>query len=409
MTHRARTPQAVPATRLGRLRAWSMGWWPLLKQTLADWLEDKAPRLGAALAFYTVLSLAPLLVIVTPILGAVIGSDEARRGVAAQFEALVGPEGAAAVEVMLEDPQVSSKLADSAEEVAATKPATRPTTLPLPRAQSSDATTPVTTAPTTLPARRGPVWPSRLAWALSIGVLIFGATNVFAELQDSLNTIWEVTPRPGASFVWGFVRQRLLSFAMVMSICFLLLVSLVLSAVFEAVRAYFASTWIERSAQFWQLANNGASFLVVTLLFALMFKVLPDVKLRWRDVMIGALLTAGLFTVGRHVIGQYLGRVGVGERYGASRSLVALLVWVYYSAQILLLGAEFTKVWSRRAGGRVQPTEVAVPITEEARAQAGIAHKEVVEAVKDVVERKEADGCLEPGKEIHLEDEQRSM
>jgi membrane protein len=134
------------------------------------------------------------------------------------------------------------------------------------------------------------------------------------------------------------------------------------------------------------------------MLFALMFKVLPDVNLRWRDVAIGAIITAALFTIGRHLIGAYLGQVGVGQRYGASRSLVALLVWVYYSAQILLLGAEFTKVWSRRHGVEVVPTPVAVPITEEARAQAGITHNEVVEAVTEVVERKEAAGEYEPGK-----------
>jgi membrane protein len=153
----------------------------------------------------------------------------------------------------------------------------------------------------------------------------------------------------------------------------------------------------------WQLANNGVSLLVVTALFALMFKVLPDVKLRWRDVIVGAVLTAALFTIGRHLIGAYLGRVGVGERYGASRSLVALLVWVYYSAQILLLGAEFTKVWSRRHGVRVVPTNVAVPVTEEARAQAGIAHAEVVQAVTEVVERKEAAGEYEAGKTICID------
>ena len=142
---------------------------------------------------------------------------------------------------------------------------------------------------------------------------------------------------------------------------------------------------------------------LVTMLFALMFRVLPDVRLRWRDVFAGALLTAVLFTAGRHLIGQYLGRVGVGQRYGASRSFVALLVWVYYSAQILFLGAEFTKVWSRRHGVRVVPTQGAVPVTEEARAQAGISHKEVVQAVTEVVERKEADGAAEPGKTIRME------
>jgi membrane protein len=240
---------------------------------------------------------------------------------------------------------------------------------------------------------------------ISIVVLLFGATNVFAELQDSLNTIWEVTPKPGTGLLWDFVRARLLSFAMVMAIGFLLLVSLVFSTLLEALQNYFADSHVQTAAQVWSSANNVAAFALVTILFALMFRVLPDVRLRWRDVFAGALLTAVLFTVGRHLIGQYLGRVGVGQRYGASRSLVALLVWVYYSAQILFLGAEFTKVWSHRHGVRVVPTEVAVPVTEEARAQAGIAHKEVVEAVTQVVERKVADGAAEPGKTIRMDDD----
>jgi membrane protein len=201
---------------------------------------------------------------------------------------------------------------------------------------------------------------------------------------------------------WLLVRQRLVSFAMVMAICFLLLVSLVISTLIEALQAFVANQRVETATELWKLVNNCVTFAVVTALFGLIFKVLPDVNLRWRHVLVGALLTAGLFTIGRHVIGQYLGRAGVGQRYGAAGSLVALLVWVYYSAQILLLGAEFTKVWSRRSGARLKPTAVAVPVTEEARAQAGIAHTEVIEAVKDVVERKDADGSAEPGKTIRV-------
>lgn len=396
LTRGHRVDHAHPAARAAaRGRDWALGWWPLLKQTLSDWWEDRAPRLGAALAFYTVLSLAPLLVIVTPMLGAIFGDDAARRGIARQFEQLVGPEGAAAIDVMLKDPEVIAAVAGE----AATQPATQPGTQPAAVSPHPEIRR---TAP---PAKRSP-WPGRVGWILSIVVLVFGATNVFAELQDSLNTIWEVTPKPGRAAVWDFIRQRLLSFAMVMAIGFLLLVSLVLSAVLEALQAYFAGTSVDEAANVWQVANIAVSFVVITVLFALIFRVLPDVQLRWRDVFIGALLTAGLFTIGRTVIGQYLGRAGVGERYGASRSLVALLVWVYYSAQILLLGAEFTKVWSRRTRGRVEPTKDAVPITEEARAQQGIAHKEVVEAVTEVVERHEVDGTGDPTKTIRMCDDE---
>jgi membrane protein len=403
---------------LARTRAWLTGWWPLAKQTLADWWEDKAPRLGASLAFYTVLSLAPLLVLVTPILASVLGDAAAREGIAKQFEQLVGPEGAEAIDVMLRDPEVAAAVGggDAATRPAAsdgeearrlheTQPTTRPATTTIALVDGNGAVTGRQTVAVHPPKRSGSAWPSRLAWVISIVVLLFGATNVFAELQDSLNTIWEVTPKPGTGLLWDFVRARLLSFAMVMAIGFLLLVSLVFSTLLEALQNYFADSHVQTAAQVWSSANNVAAFALVTILFALMFRVLPDVRLRWRDVFAGALLTAVLFTVGRHLIGQYLGRVGVGQRYGASRSLVALLVWVYYSAQILFLGAEFTKVWSHRHGVRVVPTEVAVPVTEEARAQAGIAHKEVVEAVTQVVERKVADGAAEPGKTIRMDDD----
>ena len=334
LTRGHRVDYATPTRRaVARGRAWAMGWWPLLTQTLGDWWEDRAPRLGAALAFYTVLSLAPLLVIVTPMLGAVFGDDQARAGISRQFEQLVGPEGAEAINVMLKDPEVIAAVGGD----AATRPVAPPASQPTSQPATQPATQPALqkTAP---PAKKS-AWPGRVAWTLSIVVLAFGATNVFAELQDSLNTIWEVTPKPGRAAVWDFVRQRLLSFAMVMAISFLLLVSLVFSTLLEALQAYFAGTRVDAAAEVWQASNVVVSLLVVTLLFALIFKVLPDVQLRWRDVLVGAVLTAGLFTVGRYVIGKYLGRVGVAEQYGASRSMVALLVWVYYSAQILLLGA----------------------------------------------------------------------
>jgi membrane protein len=416
LTRGHRIDYATPARRVvTRGRAWALGWWPLLKQTLGDWWEDRAPRLGAALAFYTVLSLAPLLVIVTPMLGAVFGNDQARAGIARQFEQLVGPEGAEAISVMLRDPEVIAAVAGDASTRPSAPPASQPTSQPATRpetqaaARTDEAPTsgPASTQPApaiqkTAPPAKKTAWPTRVAWILSIVVLAFGATNVFAELQDSLNTIWEVTPKPGRAAVWDFVRQRLLSFAMIMVIGFLLLVSLVFSTLLEALQAYFVGTRVDAAADVWQMANVVVSLLVVTILFALIFKVLPDVKLRWRDVAVGAVLTAGLFTVGRYLIGKYLGRVGVAEQYGASRSMVALLVWVYYSAQILLLGAEFTKVWSRRTRGHVEPTKDAVPITEEARAQQGIAHKEVVEAVTEVVERHEVEGTADPSKTIRL-------
>ena len=339
------------AKRESRLRKMRLRWWPLLKDTVAGWWEDKAPRLGAALAFYTVLSLAPLLVIVTPLAGRVFGDPErAKEEITAQFEQLIGSRGAEAIDLMM-TPAVN------------------------PEEEKSGTFTTV----------------------LSVAVLLFGASGVFAELQESLNTIWEVAPKPGASAVFDFFRQRFLSFAMVMGICFLLLVSLVVSAALEAMQAY-ADRHVASMAAVWQVANVVVSFAVITLLFAMIFKVLPDATVGWKDVWIGAAITSALFALGRTLIGVYLGQASIGARYGAAGSLVALLVWVYYSSQILLMGAEFTKVYSRRTGSRVVATSIAVPVTAEARAQQGIAHKEVVEAVAEVVERKEIAKEIEEAK-----------
>lgn len=323
-------------------------WGGLLSGAFWEWWDDKAPRMGGALAFYTVLSLAPLLVLVSPIAERVFGEEQARKQIVSQFRQLAGKQAADAVDAMLKAPGLDAS-------------------------------------------------PRPWTTALSVLVLVFGATGVFAELQESLNTVWEVAPAPGRGMLWEFVRQRLLSFAMVMGICFLLLVSLLLTAGLEALHEYANRVYGDRDAAEmsagWQALNQAVSFLVVGVLFAMMYKVLPDATVAWRDVWIGAALASALFAVGRFAIGKYLGQAGIGQRYGAGGSLVALLIWVYYSSQILIFGAEFTKVYSRRSGHRVVPTEIAVPVTEEARAQEGIPHREVVEAVKEIEERRRgADG-----------------
>jgi membrane protein len=362
----------------------------LLKATVLGWWEDKAPRLGAALAFYTALSLAPMLVLVTPLIGAVFGQHDAREQIAAQFEQLAGKQGGDAVRQMLVTTAVKARqVAEGPAVVVTTAPTTSPATNPA----TAPASAQVATAPATLPAATAgdikPPPPGHLATLLSVIVLLFAASGVFAELQDALNTVWGVAPKPGKAALWGFLRQRFLSFAMVMGIGFVLLVSLVLSAALEALQSY---AWgrLDEMTFVWQAAHQLISLLVITVLFAMIFKVLPDATVAWRDVWMGAALTSGLFIVGRYLIGKYLGTFGVGARYGAAGSLVALLVWVYYSAQILLLGAEFTKASSLRAGTAVVSTDIAVPVTEEARAREGIPHKEVVEAVAKVVEEKEA-------------------
>jgi membrane protein len=319
-------------------------WGGMLWQTVDDWWEDKAPRLGAAIAFYTILSLTPVLILFTPVARLLFRQQapDNPAKVAGEMEALVGHAGAKALATVLSDAQMQ----------AATNPVTR---------------------------------------VISIVVLLFGASAVFAELQDALDTIWEVVPKPGRAAVWSFIRTRLLSFAMVLGVGFLLVVSLVLSAGLGVVREY-ADERFAKLAWLWTGVEAGASLVLIAVLFAMIFKVLPDVNLQWRDVWIGAAITSALFAVGRMLIGAYLGRATVGAGYGATaQSLVVLLVWVYYSAQILMLGAEFTKVYSRRSGSKVTPTEDAVPITNEALAQQGITKKEVVEAVTEVVEKKEAE------------------
>ena len=325
-------PKAAAWRRIARK------WGGLLKETGAEWWQDKAPRLGAALAYYTILSLAPLLILVTPVVGAVFGRERARDQSTEQFSQLLGSEAAEAVASLV---------------------------------------------------GAGPNRPGTIATALSVAVLLFAASGVFAELQDAMDTIWEVVPKPGNRAAFrSLLRQRFLSFAMVLGIGFLLLVSLVISAALAALEEA-ASRRASVPVIVWRASHGLVSFGVITVLFALIFKVLPDVKIHWRDVWLGAAITAGLFTLGRFLIGQYIGREALWASYGTgAKSLVALLVWVYYSAQILFFGAEFTKAYAKRLGsGRPAPTEIAVPLTEEARAEQGIPKQEVVEAVAEVVER----------------------
>ena len=276
-------------------------WWTLLKEAFEKWSADKAPRLGAALSYYTVFSLVPLLVLTISIAGLVFGTEAAQQAIMTQIESLVGPQSAAAIKQMLEIAQ-------------------RP---------SSGA----------------------LASAIAVVTLLLGASGVFAQLQDALNTVWSVEPKAGRG-LWGTIKDRLFSLMAVLGTGFLLLVSLVLSAALAAFGKMFQGR-LPGHEGLLHLADLAISFGVITLLFAMMFKLLPDAKIAWRDVWIGAGLTSVLFTVGKFAIGMYLGKADVGSAYGAAGSLVILLVWVYYSSQILLYGAEFTSVYANRYGSRI--------------------------------------------------------
>lgn len=290
--------------------------WTLLKDTFDAWNQDKVPRHGAALAYYTVLSLVPLLVVIIAMIGLIYGRDAAQGYILDQIGSLVGPQSAAAIKEMIQ---------------RASQPST-----------------------------------GVMATTVATVTLLAGASGVFAQLQDSLNSLWGVAPKEGRG-LWGLIRDRFLSLATLLGTGFLLLVSLVLSAALSAVGKWFGG-WLPAPEFVLQGLELVISLAVITGLFALIFKTLPDAMVAWGDVWIGAGLTALLFTIGKFAIGLYLGKSDVGSAYGAAGSLVILLIWVYYSAQILLFGAEFTQVYANTLGSRIVPSDNAV-VADPAKAK----------------------------------------
>ena len=273
----------------------------LIAKSVSAWLDDFAPSMGAALAYYTLISIAPLLIIAIAVAGLAFGQDAARGEIVAQIQGLLGPEGANAVQGLLK----------SANE----------------------------------PAR------DIFAALISAITLFIGATTVFAELQSDLDRIWRVPAPLKENGLWLLLRTRLLSFGLVLGLGFLLLVSLVLSAGIAAFGKWSTGLFGDREV-FFQALNFGISFASTTVLFAMIYKLMPRANIAWRDVWIGAAVTALLFEIGKILIGLYLGKTSVVAGFGAAGSLVVLLVWVYFSAQIFLLGAEFTWVYSHLYGSR---------------------------------------------------------
>ncbi len=218
------------------------------------------------------------------------------------------------------------------------------------------------------------------ATILGIGTLLFGASGVFGQLQDALNTVWKVAPRPGRGLL-GIIHDRFLSLTMVLGTGFLLLVSLILTAALSALSRTLSRV-MPGEPVVWQVVNQIAALAVITLLFAMIFRFLPDARIAWRDVGIGAVVTAVLFSLGKFLMGLYLGREGVTSGFGAAGSLVIVLLWVYYSSLILLFGAEVTRVFAQRFGSGLTPTPNAVPLTEEALAQQGIPRQEQLQALQ---------------------------
>lgn len=296
----------------------------LIKETYSEWLEDKASRLAAALAYYTIFSLAPLVIIILAIIKLLFAGDAAEAMFMSQVQGLVGETGAEFFQQIIE-------------------------------AENNNQSTDV------------------VATLIGLGTLIFGATGVFAQLQDALNTVWNVEPDPNQG-IFNFIKTRALSFTVVLGVGFLLLVSLIVSTALSAFNDFVGQA-LGNTALVAQTINQVVSLGVITLLFAMIFRILPDVKIEWRDVWIGAAVTAVLFSIGKYLIGLYLGGQALGSTYGAAGSLLVLLLWVYYSAQILLFGAEFTQVYARRFGSHILSDETAHVQAEQSPAD-GSARRE---------------------------------
>lgn len=325
----------------------------LLKKTAAEFSEDRCTQMAAALAFYTMLSLAPLLVIIVTIASLVMGPP-AQQSITQQASRLIGPTGAEELEELLNRGQQQQALAPSADDSSADNSSVDESQ---PQEAQSQGTTP------SQESDSGWTVPTIIMNAVSLLVLIFSATGVVAQLQASLNQVWEVAPDPEQSGIFGFFKKRLLSFAMILGIAFLLLVSMLLTTALGAL-----GSWISSNLGVGNIAryaiSEGTTFVIVAILFAAMFKILPDAKVPWKVTWIGALMTALLFTIGKFLIGLYLGNKDMSSAYGQAGSLVLVLLWAYYSAMIFFFGAELTQVWARRHGHAIEPSDGAVRVVE---------------------------------------------
>jgi membrane protein len=283
--------------------------WKFIERVFDQWIEDKCPKLGAALSFYTIFSLSPLLVIVVSIAGFIFGKEAARGEIVYQIQDLVGTEGAMIVQTALKNSQYS---ADGLS-----------------------------------------------ALVISAVTLLIGSTVVFVELQDSLNLIWKVKRKPGSSIlkvIKGFFRVRSQSFAIVVATGFLMLSSLLVSASIASLNRYITDTFLSLPLYFLDVADILVSLFVIFIMFMMIFRILPDVDIKWKDVWLGSLVTSALFVLGKFLIGLYIGQSTLSSTYGAAGSLVIFLLWIYYSSQILFLGAEFIKVYIESKGGEIKPT-----------------------------------------------------
>ncbi|HSU56732.1 MAG TPA: YihY/virulence factor BrkB family protein, partial [Candidatus Dormibacteraeota bacterium] len=281
--------------------------WPILKGTFTEFGEDNVLRLSAALAYYAMFSIGPLLAIVVGLAGLAFGHESVRRQIEQQLQSMLGGSSAKMIDSMMSAQKHGSSL--------------------------------VTTI-------------------VGIVALLFGASGVFGQLQDALNTIWEVKSKPGIG-VWGFIRNRFLSFSIVLGVGFLLLVSMALTTFLSAAGGSIASK-LGISEAFAHALNFIVSFAVITVLFAMIFKYLPDVKIPFSKVWVGAIGTALLFTLGKYLLALYLGRESTRSSYGAAGSVIIILMWIYYASVILFFGAEFTQVYAKQTGTKIVPDKYAI-------------------------------------------------
>jgi membrane protein len=331
-------------------------WWGLVRDAVMAWIDDHAPSMGAALSYYSVFSMAPLLLIVISIAGLVFGREAARNEVVGQLSGLLGTESARAVQDML---QTLSRPEDGV--------------------------------------------PSTLIGAI---VLLVGASSVFGELQDALDRIWRAPARDRSGGWIGLIRSRLLSFGMILGIAFLLMVSLVLSAAISAFGKWWGGFFGDWEPLL-QAGNALLGFGLTTLVFAMIYKLMPRVAVRWRDVWLGAATTSLLFTIGRFLIGLYIGKTGIASGFGAAGSLAVIFVWIYYSAQIFLLGAEFTWVYANRFGSLKAsnssgPRMAARPAPNEAERVSGRPAVAPIAAVPSIEESAESSPTAKLGLEFAM-------
>jgi membrane protein len=289
-------------------------WFEVVKRAGANWLDSDAFVYAAALAFFTVFSIAPVVIVAVTIVGLVLGEEAASGRIMSQLQDTIGPEAAQFVEQAVQGAQIDQT----------------------------------------------GIWPT----VVGIGLILVGATTVFAQMQRSLNAIWDVAPSPSRNSILLFITSRVLSLTMVLAIGFILLVSLLLSVALRSVMEY-AQAWLPAPGALLATLDVSLTLAVITLLFAAMFRILPDVVLKWRDVWVGAAVTACLFTLGRSLIALYLARTATQSAYGAAGSLVLLLLWVNYSSLILLFGAAFTRAHLEARGGRIVPRKMAVAVHRE--------------------------------------------